>query len=61
MRKSNWKQELKFVTINSLYNNLLPKPVLEKFGIRIEMIGGFVIKPVGIVSVYCQAYNGEQA
>jgi len=42
----------------SFYNKLIPKPTVEKSEIRIETFGGFLIKPLGIIWVECQA-QGE--
>lgn len=39
----------------SFYNKLIPKPIIEKCGVRIETFGGFILKPLGIIWVECQA------
>lgn len=41
----------------NLYNELKPKPVLEKSGIKIETFGGFCMKLVGMIIVNCEVNN----
>lgn len=41
----------------SLYIKLVPKPAIEKCEIKIETFGGFLIEPLGIIWVECQAQD----
>jgi len=40
-----------------LYDKLIPKPIIEKNGIKIETFGAFFIKPVGMIIVNCEVNN----
>jgi hypothetical protein len=44
----------------SIYNRLIPKPIIEKSEVRIETFGGFLIEPLGVVWVDCQAHGNMQ-